>query len=398
MSITFGVIFVLGLLMGLPPAATDMYLPAMPAIATALNAGPEAVQQTLTLFLLFFAASQLFFGPLSDACGRKKVMLIGLLVFCLASVLSANASTIEGLIFYRGLQGVGGAAIIVTVPAVVRDCATGSEFSRVMGVIMLVMGSAPLIAPFLGSQILEFTGWRGIFAVLAVASFVVTILYMFNVGETLEIHRRSRFSIPNVLKNYRGALGDRQAVCYMFCSAFAVAAMFGFLAASPFVYILHYGVSEQQYSLLFGLNVMLMLVMTSVSNRFVARHGPRKMLGMAMVMILISCSLLAVISSLREPSLVLVTAAVMLFIGTAGVVNANAMALILSRLGHVSGSASALAGSFRFGLGAAAPLAVGLLYDGGVWAMAVVMLGCGVLSMFFYKLAARVSVAEPVIN
>src|SRR5690606_10668066 len=154
----------------------------------------------------------------------------------------------------------------------------------------------------------------------------VTVLYLLKVGETLPRERRKGFDVPSVAKNYLAVIADRQAMCYMFCSTFAVAAMFGFLAASPFVYIEFYSVSEQGYGLLFGANILLMLIMTSVSNRFVAQQGPRRMLGMAMLMILLSCLVLGLIASLEAPSLALVVIAVMLFIGTAGVINANAMA------------------------------------------------------------------------
>lgn len=381
------IMIVLGLLMGLPPIATDLYLPAMPSIAEVLQTGPEAVQQTLTLYLLFFAVFQLLFGPLSDARGRRLVMLTGLAVFCLASLLCALASNIHALIAFRGLQGVGAAAIVVTVPAVVRDQVSGSAFSRVLGFIMMVMALAPLVAPLLGSFILLLAGWRMIFVILAGVASIVALLYLLNVGETLPPSKRVAFDTHSVGRNYLSVLSDRHAVCYMLCSALAVSAMFGFLAASPFVYIEFYGVSEQGYGVLFAVNILLMIVMTSISNRLVTRHGPRRMLGMAMGMILLSSVLMLLITALSEPSLPLVVVAIMLFIGTAGVINANAMALVLSRLGHISGSASAVAGSLRFGLGAIAPLAVGLLFDGTPVALAMVMAGCGFAAVASFVVA-----------
>ena len=393
MPAALAVICVLGLLMGLPPIATDMYLPAMPAIAVSLNAGPEAVQQTLTLFLLFFSIAQLVFGPLSDAYGRQKIVVTGLVVFALGSALCASAKSIEALIFYRGLQGIGGAAVIVTVPAVVRDHVSGSGFSRMMGFIMLVMGIAPLVAPLLGSVIIGFVSWRYIFVWLASVALIAAALYVYHVGETHPEHLRTRFSPQNVWANYGAVLKDRQALCYMLCSAFAIAAMFGFLAASPFIYIERYHVSAHGYAGLFMANVVLMLLVTSISNRFVIKHGPRRMLTMAMTMIAFSSAIFAVVALLQEPPLLLIVAGVMLFIGTAGVVNANAMALVLTRLGAISGSASAVAGSLRFGLGSLAPVAIGFIYDGSAQPMALVMLICGIASISFYYLAGRLNPA-----
>src|SRR5690606_8233038 len=163
----------------------------------------------------------------------------------------------------------------------------------------------------------------------------------------------------------------------MLCSALAVAGMFGFLAASPFVYIQFYGVSEPMYGVLFALNILVLISMTGVSNRLVARQGSRCMLGMAMGMILVSSLMLAAVALMAAPPLLLLVVAVMLFIGTAGVISANAMALVLERLGPISGSASAVAGSLRFGLGALAPVAVAALFDGTPLALALVLAVCG---------------------
>lgn len=392
------VMVTLGLLMGLPPIATDLYLPAMPMIAQVLESGPEAVQQTLTLFLLTFAVCQLLFGPLSDSVGRRPVMIMGLAIFCLASILCAFTADIRTLVIFRGLQGIGAAAIVVTVPAIVRDQVTGSAFSRVMGFIMMVMALAPLVAPLLGGVILLLSGWRMIFVVLAATASAVALLYLFALGETLPIERRANFDLSSMACNYLRVFSDRRAVCYMLCSALAVAAMFGFLAASPFVYIEYYGVSEQAYGILFALNILTLITMASVSNRLVARHGPRRMLGMAMGMILVSTVLLAIIALLPAPTLLLVVLAVMLFVGTAGVISANSMALVLDSLGAVSGSASAVAGSMRFGLGAVAPVAVALLFDGTPTALAVVMAACGCASVgcFVLALLLREPAVEPV--
>lgn len=378
---------VLGLLMGLPPIATDLYLPAMPSIAEGLAAPPQAVQQTLTLYLLLFAVCQLFFGPLCDSLGRRPVMVIGLGIFCVASALCAAVTEINTLILLRGLQGVGAAAIAVTVPAIIRDQASGSAFSRVMGFVMMVMALAPLVAPLLGSLILVFSGWRAIFLVLAVTACAVMLIYLLALGETLERSRRVPLDLSNMMGNYLKVMHNRPALCYMICSALATAGMFGFLAASPFAYIEYYGVSEQSYGVLFGVNIVMLIAMTSVSNRLVSRHGPQRMLGMAMMMVFTASVLLLSLANAVDPKLWVLVLAVILFIGTAGVINANAMALVLDRLGSVSGSASAVAGSLRFGLGAGATVAAALLFDGTPLALAVVMGGCGVGAVAFFILA-----------
>jgi DHA1 family bicyclomycin/chloramphenicol resistance-like MFS transporter len=376
-EIPFLFLVVLGLLMGLPPIATDLYLPAMPTIGGSLRARPESVQQTITLYLACFSLCQLFFGPLSDDKGRKKVMLAGVVIFAIGSFLCAVANNIATLIAFRGLQGIGAAAIVVTVPAIVRDKATGAEFSRTMGFIMMVMGLAPLVAPLLGSAILLFAGWRMIFVILGATAALVGVLYIRNIGETLSQSRRGGLNVGNLARNYLSVLKQKPAMLYMFCSSLAVAAMFGFLTASPFVYIEYYGVSEQGYGVLFAMNIVLMTALTALSNRLVGVHGPRRMLGLGVTLIVVSSILMIFVATMRNPTLALVVVAIMLFIGTAGVVNANAMALILRHLGHISGSASAVAGCLRFGLGAFASVLVAQLYDGTAFALSAVMAACG---------------------
>lgn len=386
-EISFLFMAVLGLLMGLPPIATDLYLPAMPSIGESLQARPDAVQQTLTLYLISFSLCQLFFGPLSDAKGRKKVILAGLIIFSIGSFACAFVTDISTLIASRGLQGIGAAAIVVTVPAVIRDRATGAEFSRIMGIIWMVMALAPLVAPLLGSVILLLAGWRMIFVVLGLTAAAVAVIYMANIGETLPLSKRVSFNAGNLARNYFSVLTQKHAMLYMLCSALAVSAMFGFIAASPFVYIEFYGVSEQGYGVLFALNITLMIVMIKVSNRLVGKHGPQRMLGLGVTMILASSLLMILISTMQRPPLALLVIAIMLFIGTGGILNANAMALVLNRLGHISGSASAVAGSMRFGLSAFAPVAVGQLYDGTAFALSAVMAACGLGAVACFALA-----------
>jgi DHA1 family bicyclomycin/chloramphenicol resistance-like MFS transporter len=276
---------------------------------------------------------------------------------------------------------------VVTVPAIIRDQVSGSAFSRVMGFIMMVMALAPLVAPLLGSVILMLSGWRMIFIVLAATASIVALLYLAMLGETLPVCRRTHLDLANVVRNFLRVFSDRVAVCYMLCSALAVAAMFGFLAASPFVYIDYYDITEQAYGILFALNILTLITMAGISNRLVSRHGPKRMLGMAMGMILLSILMLTTVALMAAPPLLLVVVAVMLFIGTAGVISANAMTLVLERLGPISGSASAVAGSLRFGLGALAPVAVAGLFDGTPLALALVMAVCGLAAIFSFVLA-----------
>lgn len=390
-SVEKNFILTLGMLVGLSPMAVDLYLPSMPAIAENLAASPAAVTQTLSVYLACFAIPQLVFGPLSDAMGRRFSMFLGLAVFLLGSLACAIAADINALILARGLQGVGAAAIVVTVPALVRDRFENEEFARVMGLVMMTMAMAPLVAPLLGGLILTISGWQANFVLLAVLAALGAVLFHLVIGETLAPERRVPLRPRVLLRNYGRVLGHGSSMCYMLCGGLAFAGMMAFLAASPFVYIELYGVSELQYGLLFACNIATIIVFTGLGNRFVRRTGSHRLLGLAMGVMLVATLLLLGLAQAGRAPLWLVVVSIMLFVGTNGVVAANSMALVMARFSAISGSVSALAGSIRFGSGALSGVAVSFLHDGTAWPMFTVIAACGGGAIGFYLIASVLS-------
>ncbi len=381
-------IIILGLLIGLSPFAVDMYLPSLPTIGADLGASPELVQQTLSVYLACFALPQLFFGPLSDALGRRVTLLLGLTVFMAGSLLCVAARDIGELILARGLQGIGAAAVLVTVPALVRDRFAGDEFARMMGFIMLVMALAPLVAPLVGGLVLSLSGWRSIFLVLAGLGLIGLLLFVRYLGETLPPERRESLRPRRLLANYGSLLKHRPSLSFMLCGGFGFAGMMAFLTASPFVYIDLYGISAQNYGLLFSLNILTMMVFTALANRFVRRIGVHRMLGLGMLVLALASVIMGGLAAWGAPPLVVLVASIMLFVGTNGMVSANTMALVMNRFGHISGSASAMAGFLRFGIGALAGVLVGVLHDGTIRPLLIAMVGCGVLAVAFYGIGS----------
>src|SRR5690606_10645506 len=179
------VAFVLGLLAAVGPFAIDMYLPALPQVAADLGTAESAVGLTLAAYLLTFGLAQMIYGPMSDAMGRKRPMLVGVGIFAAASIGAAWAPSIGWLVASRAIQGLGDAALMVVPRAVVRDVASGPEGTRVMAVIMIVLSISPMLAPLAGSVVLAWGSWRGIFWLLAVAAFLDLALIGFALPETL---------------------------------------------------------------------------------------------------------------------------------------------------------------------------------------------------------------------
>ena len=182
-------ICLLGALSMFAPLSTDMYLPALPSMAHDLSASAAAVALTLTASLVGLGAGQLVAGPLSDALGRRRPVLVGLLVYTASSALCALAPDVWTLSALRLVQGAAGAAGIVIARAVVRDLYSGVEAARFFARLMIVIGLAPILAPIIGGQLLHVTDWRGVFLVLAGIGAVLTVFSWRALAETLPPER-----------------------------------------------------------------------------------------------------------------------------------------------------------------------------------------------------------------
>ena len=209
-------VLVLGALIALGPLTIDMYLPAFPSLAEDLDASDSAVQLTLTGMLGGLAVGQLVIGPLSDAFGRRLPLLVGLVTHALASLLCAVAPSILMLSGVRVIQGFAGAAISVVAMATVRDLFSGVAVARMMSRLMLVIGLAPILAPSMGGLILQWTDWRGIFVVLAVAAVLLIGVALVGLQETLPRHRRRPLGLMPTLRTYRSLLRDTTFVALLF--------------------------------------------------------------------------------------------------------------------------------------------------------------------------------------
>lgn len=185
---------VLGSLSWIGPFAIDMYLPAMPVIAEDLQASVSASQATLMSFFISFGVSQLVYGPASDVFGRKPPLYFGLVVFALASIGCAMSPTINWLIAMRFVQGIGAAAVMSIPRAVIRDCYTGNEATRLMSTIMIIIAISPMFAPLLGSAVIIPFGWRAVFVAVSLASIVGFLMTRFGLRETLKSENRSPLS------------------------------------------------------------------------------------------------------------------------------------------------------------------------------------------------------------
>lgn len=371
---------VLGLLTMFGPMAIDMYLPGLPAIGRDFGADQATVQLTLSWFLVAFGVGQLAWGPLGDRYGRKAPAAAGILLFVVGSVGCALAGSVEGLAGWRFVQGLGAGAAPVLARAMVRDSFDRDRAASTMSLMMLVMGVAPMLAPLAGGQVLAHSGWRTIFWVLAGFG-LVALAGLATLRETLPRDRRVMGGGAQALRGYLFLIRDRRFLGYVLSSGFVFAGMFAYIAGTPYVYIEYFGVAPQHYGLLFGLNVVGMMLVNTVNSRLVLRLGtdPLMRAGTA-VAATMGCVLLAAGAS-GFGGLWGIVVPLVGYLGMTGLVGANGMAGALARVPERAGAASALAGTLQLGLGAGTGWLVGHFADGTPVPMCAVIAACGLLAL-----------------
>ncbi len=386
------VTLVLGGLTALPPLSMDMYLPALPEVTESLRSPAATVQLTLTACLAGMALGQLVVGPMSDKWGRRRPLLVGMLVYVAATAVCALAPSVELLIGFRLLQGLAGAAGIVIARAVVRDLYDGVEMARFFSTLMLISGVAPIIAPLIGGQILRITDWRGVFHVLTVIGVLLTVVVWRFLGETLPPERRHAGGVGEALRTMRGLLADRVFTGYMLAGGLAFAALFAYISASPFVVQEIYGASPQTFSLLFGLNSVGLVAVGQINGKLlVGRVSLDKALGTGLGVILLASVALVLMTSgvFGKVGLAPVAAGLFVLMSAMGLAMPNTNAQALMRTPHAAGSASALLGTSSFLIGAIASPLVGIAGEATAVPMAVVQLACAVTALGCFLVLCR---------
>jgi DHA1 family bicyclomycin/chloramphenicol resistance-like MFS transporter len=390
------VALVLGGLSMLAPLSTDLYLPALPGAGSELSTTASTIQLTLTASLIGLGAGQLLVGPLSDAVGRRRPLVVGMGLYVLASALCAVAPSVWLLVALRFLQGVAGAAGIVIARAIVRDVHEGVEAARLLALLTMIMGAAPILAPVVGGQLLHVTDWRGMFAVLAGLGVLLLLSVLRTLPETLEPARRTGTGLRQALRTYRRLLGDSAFSAHVLAFALYFAAVFAYIASSPFIFERRFGVSPQVFGLLFALNACGFVSVSQLSRRLVRRTGPARLLRIGAG--IGACSGVAVLGTALAGAAIPMELALFAMMCGYGLVTPNAAALALDPHPDVAGAASGLIGlaQFLFG-GAVAPL-VGLAGEEAVLPMAIVIAVALMIVPVALRLLApsgRLAVAHP---
>ncbi|MAR89108.1 MAG: Bcr/CflA family drug resistance efflux transporter [Rhodospirillaceae bacterium] len=370
---TRGLTLILGGIAALGAAGIDMYLPSLPTIEMELAGEPGASQLTLSAFFVGLAVGQLIYGPASDALGRRKVLIWGIILYCFGGLACLFVETIEQLIFARLIQALGAAVGGVIARAIVRDLFSLDKAAQAQSFINLAFSITPLLAPTLGGYLLILFGWRSIFLALLCFGLVCLIALFLRVPETLPVERRKTFSLTSLINSYRRILSNRQSIGCILTGVFAFACMFTYFAASPYIYIKIFGVPEEHYGLLFGLNVIGIIIGNIINTRLVLRKGALVMLRVgSMISALGGLSLfIAIANNLFGIYGVIIP--LFFVIGSLGFIGANAIAGALEPFPDLAGTTASLFGFLQMTLGAFVGGLVSVFHDGTALPMGIII-------------------------
>ncbi|OOR98172.1 Bcr/CflA family drug resistance efflux transporter [Haemophilus paracuniculus] len=343
-------IIILGILAMLPPLAIDMYLPSFLDIAKDLNVSQESVQATLAIFTLGFAVGQLAWGPIADSFGRKPVILIGLVGSAVAAFFLTTVMNIENFYVLRLIQGICGAAPAVVLGALVRDLFDRNRFAQMMSMIMIISMIAPLVAPIVGGHLAKWFHWHAIFYALVLMGGLCAVLISWKIPETLAKEKRLPLSFGKVLKNFGELLSHKATLGYVLIGGLSFAGMFCFLTSGSIVYIGLYGVSQENFGYFFIMNILVMVTMTAINGRLISVYGSEKMLRFGLLIQLLAGIWLA-ISATFQLGFWSMALGIPFYVGMISTIGSNASAAILDRYPQMAGTANAVAGTARFGIG-----------------------------------------------
>jgi MFS transporter, DHA1 family, multidrug resistance protein len=368
----------LGFFIAVGPAATDMYLPAFPAVESTFGTAPGTAQLTLAAWFAGLAVGQITQGTLADRFGRRRPLAIGFAVFAISTLGCALAPSLGWLAVFRTFSAFGASAGMVIARAVVRDLADGHHAAILMSRLVLVMGVAPILAPSIGGLVLIFAHWRVIFGILAIYGATCATLAWLWLPETLPPERRVRLGAVAMIQRYVTIARERTFLTHAAMGAGGGFCMFAYLAGSSPVFIQGFGLTPSQFGLVFGLCSCGLIAGSQINARLLPRLGLPVMLRTVSYVSLCATITLAALAFSGVHSLPLIVAPIFVAISCQGFSNGNTSVGALSRHSAHAGSASALMGMAQFSLGATSGLLVGLLTDGTPRGMAALMV-CGSL-------------------
>lgn len=372
----------LGILAALAPLSIDMYLPSLPLMPEEFGVTTSVIQLTLTMTMAGMAIGQIFAGPISDMKGRRIPLIFGMLIFALSTLVCIFATSIHVFLVFRFIQGLAGAVGIVIARAIARDVCEGPQLTKLFSMLMLVNGLAPILAPVIGGEILVFTSWRGIFVLLMIIGLMLTVAAMLFKESLRPENRISGWG--STFKSFRALITNKYFLGHCLMQCFSFAAFFSYIAGSSFIFQNIYGVSAQEYSLIFGGIGIAIAITGVIPMRLAGRVADEKLLRWSLVQSFVGSLLIFTACWFNAPLAVLILS-LLVVIPMIAIMGATSFSLAMRAHGKNAGSASALIGFFSMISGSIMAPLVGIAGSANPMPMAVIVLiGEAGALLFFY--------------
>jgi DHA1 family bicyclomycin/chloramphenicol resistance-like MFS transporter len=384
-KIVVSLVIILGFLSAFGPLSLDMYLPALPDLATDMGISASISQLSLTACMIGLAAGQLVIGVLSDSVGRRKPLLIGIFLYFIISFICIFTENIILFIILRFIQGFAGGAGSVLSRAIARDYYEGKNLTRFFSFLVLINGLGPILAPIIGSGMLLISDWRGIFILLTFIGLLLFIFSFFMVGESLPKKEREQGGLTGILLAFRTLLKNREFMQYALPQGLLTGMMFAYIAASPFVLQNIYGLSPQMFSFCFALNGFGLVIASQLAGNFSLRYTEVSVFKFGIILAASASLLLLLLLAFLAP-VGFVILVLFLAISSVGIINTVGTSLSMQSQSRNAGSASALIGLMGFLFGGIVSPLVGLGSGKTGLPMGIVMVGCAISAIVIFLL------------
>jgi MFS transporter, DHA1 family, multidrug resistance protein len=335
-------LILLSVLSAIAPISIATYLPAMPSMAEYYNLPISYIELSLSIFMFGFSLGQLFGGPISDRKGRKFCSLLGLFGFSFFSFLIIFSTTVYELWIYRFLEAFFAGFIVINATAIIRDLYSGNEAAKYFSLLGSIRSIVPMVAPMIGALILFFAPWKGIFAFLTIYSLFLAFLIIKDLEETYTYTKR------NIIESYISVLTHKKAMMMMFVLALGFSSMFSIITKLSFIYMEHFHVGVNLFSVYYGLNFVLLMALATLNTKFIKYFSQLNILKTAVsVQILFAAIFTFFYKDLTLYSTIIILG---IYIAMNGLIYGNATSMVLENFSKNAGVASALIGVIQFGM------------------------------------------------
>jgi DHA1 family bicyclomycin/chloramphenicol resistance-like MFS transporter len=382
-------VLMLGALTALTPFSIDLYLPAFPQIARAFGTDVPAVAFSLSSYFIGLAMGQLIYGPLMDRFGRKKPLIVGLLIYLMGTVGCWFSTSVNALIVFRFIQALGGCSAGVGAFAMVRDLFEPKESAKIFSLLILILGASPLFAPSIGGFLSAHFGWPSVFAALFLMAAVILAVVVRWLPESHGGDEQHALHPLAILKTYASIFRNRYFSVYALSGAVAFSGLFVYLAASPSIFMEIFGLSNQTYGWTFSIVAAGFVGMSQLNIVLLRRHGSEKILA-ASLAVFTAASLVFLVCAFRGwLNIYGVIGVFFIFLSCVGLANPNSSALAMAPFSTNAGSAAAMLGFVQMTIGAVASTCVGALKAQQLLPLAAIFVFTSILSLIILTLGHR---------